>query len=144
MRRPDRKLRVNFVTAFDPLRREPELSRPDRPESAFHPPTDIYESGESMVVRVEIAGVTAEAVSVAVDESSGRLSISGNRTDSAPEPGRRFYVMEIASGPFVRVVQLPKPVRAEGATASYEDGLLVVRLPLRRDEPSPPRNVPIE
>jgi len=144
MRRPDRKLLINFVTTFDPLSREARLSRPDSSQSSFEPPTDLYETDDALVVRMEIAGMAADAISLSLDEGSGRLTISGNRSQTVTGSRRRFYSVEIASGPFARVVQLPRPVRAEDATAAYDNGFLLVRLPLRADQPRAPRSVPID
>ena len=102
VRRPDRKLLINFVTAFDPLTREARLNRPAGPGSAFEPPTDLYETDDALVVRMEIAGMTADAISLSLDESTGRLTISGSRSQAPDGSRRRFYSAEVAFGPFAR------------------------------------------
>lgn len=144
MRRTNRELRINLMGSLGPLSRVPHLVRENRTASAFEPPTDIYEVEGELVVRVEIAGMSADTIEVSLDEVNSRLAIAGHRYDPAPEPWRRFYAMEIASGPFRRVVQLPKAVRAEGSRANYDNGLLVVRLPLRNPVSGKPRSVPID
>lgn len=115
----------------------------ERSDQGFQPPTDIYETGDAIVVRVEIAGMSAEQISVSVDEASGRLLIAGRRNDPAGEEPRRYFNVEIECGEFARVVQLPRPVRASEAEASYDRGFLVVRLPLDTRGDSEPRTVPI-
>lgn len=118
--------------------------RARRSEKGFAPPTDIYETSEAIVVRVEIAGMSAEEINLALDESTGRLTIAGVRDDPAREEPRRYINVEIECGDFIRVVQLPRPVEAEGTKAAYDRGFLVVRLPKRTDSPGRSRRVPID
>jgi HSP20 family protein len=140
---PGRKLVVNFVTSKDPRGRGCVM-RSRRTEQGFQPPTDIYETSDSIVVRVEISGMTAEEISLALDDSTGRLTISGNRDDPAREEPRRYMNVEIECGEFSRVVQLPRRVKVDETTATYDRGFLVVRLPKRTEAVSEPRNVPID
>jgi HSP20 family protein len=57
--------------------------------------------------------------------------------------GRIYQQVEIETGPFRRVIELSADVNAEGAKATYEDGILRVELPLvERQEQS--RRVPVE
>src|SRR5215217_3678679 len=57
------------------------------------------------------------------------LILSGTRP---PEPGedRVYQQLEIEHGPFRRVVALGADVDADAASAAYEDGMLIVELPL--------------
>jgi len=137
-----RKLLINFVTNADPGGRE-RVMRSRGEEQGFQPPTDIYQTADAIVVRVEIAGMRAEEIDLSLDDNSGRLTISGVREDPAGEEPRRYVNVEIDCGEFVRTVQLPRPVLAESAQASYDRGFLVVRLPLRSEGQSRARNVPI-
>ena len=120
------------------------MIRSRRSEKGFQPPTDIYETCDAIVVRVEISGMSAEEINLALDESTGRLTICGNRDDPAREEPRRYMNVEIECGEFARVVQLPRPVKADETTATYDRGFLVVRLPKRTEAISEPRNVPID
>ena len=133
---------MNFVTNADPRARGGGL-QPERSEQGFGPPTDVYETADAVVVRVEIAGIGAEQISLSIDEGSGRLTIAGRREDPAGEQPRRYFNVEIECGEFLRVVQLPRPVVVEAAEATYDRGFLVVRLPIRPPGPGAPRNVPI-
>ncbi len=136
-----RRLLVNFVTNVDARGKSP--LRAERSDQGFQPPTDIYETTDAIGVRVEIAGMTAEQISLALDDSTGRLTISGRRDDPAAEEPRRYFNVEIECGEFARVVQLPRPVAIDQAEASYDRGFLVVRLPVRSQGPGEPRHVPI-
>ena len=67
--------------------------------------------------------------------------ISGERPVRETE-GRIYQQVEIASGPFRRIVELSVDVEADQAQATYEDGILRVELPVRL--PQGARQVPIE
>ncbi len=136
-----RRLLVNFVTNANPRGRVP--LRPERSPQGFQPPTDIYETAEALFVRMEIAGMTPEAIDLTIDEEAGRLTISGNRPDPAAGTPRRYFNVEIECGEFIRVVQLPRPVVVDEVEASYDRGFLLVRLPIRVQRAGEPRNVPI-
>lgn len=93
--------------------------------SVWSPPTDLFESEEALVVRVEIAGMKEEDFEVALENNV--LLIAGARSDS-PER-RAYHQMEIRFGKFATSVALPVPVDAEVARAKYKDGFLTVTLP---------------
>ncbi|MFO8078811.1 MAG: Hsp20/alpha crystallin family protein [Armatimonadota bacterium] len=137
-----RKLLVNFVANADPRGRG-SVMRSRGAEQGFQPPTDIYQTSDAIVVRVEIAGMSAEEIGLSLDESSGRLTISGVRDDPAGDEPRRYVNVEIDCGEFARTIQLPRPVDAEAAEAAYDRGFLVIRLPLRAQDEARSRNVPI-
>jgi HSP20 family protein len=93
--------------------------------SIWSPPTDGYETNESYVVRVEIAGMREEDFEIAIDNNV--LMISGSRPDF---PGRRAYhQMEIRFGKFSTAIGLPGPVDVDHARAEYKDGFLTISLP---------------
>jgi HSP20 family protein len=90
----------------------------------WRPPTDVYETGDAIVVKVEIAGMKEEELEVSLD---GRLlSIRGIRRDSGAK--LRYQQMEIQYGPFETDVEMPRTVDYDQLEASYENGFLVVRL----------------
>jgi len=93
--------------------------------SVWSPPTDLFESDDAIVVRVEIAGMREEDFEVALENNA--LVIGGARADL---PDRRaYYQMEIRFGKFSTSVALPAPVNEEAARAEYKDGFLTVTLP---------------
>jgi HSP20 family protein len=113
-----------------------------RPRTGFSPPVDVYYTDDpaTAVVNVEIAGADPDAMSL---EVHGReLVISGVRHPGRTE-GRLYQQLEIAHGPFRRVVALGADVDPERARASYDDGVLRVELPLLPREESV-RSVRIE
>lgn len=136
---------------FDRMRREMDeflgafLERPAfiRRSAGFSPRVDVYycsDPAPRAVVKAELAGVPLDAVHL---EISGReLVISGERAVQETE-GRVYQQLEVDSGPFRRVIELNADVDGENATATYDDGILRVELPLvERAEQA--RRVPID
>lgn len=112
-----------------------------RRTTGFSPNVDVYYCGEPQraVVKVDLAGVALSEVGI---EVGGRhVAIVGERAMQETE-GRVYQQVEIPSGPFRRVVELQVEVEADRATATYEDGVLQVELPLR-DPDQTTRRVPI-
>ena len=98
------------------------------------PPADVAQTDEDVIVRIELAGAAPGDVRVRATETE--LVVAGLRREPPGPRPRRIVRMEIAFGPFERVIPLPAPVRPEAATARLADGLLEVILPLA-DLPQP-------
>jgi HSP20 family protein len=92
----------------------------------WRPPTDIFETDENFIIKVEIAGMRDDDIEVALENNL--LLISGNRTD-IPEQRAYYHQMEIQSGKFEIAAEIPVPVDAEKAGAVYKDGFLTITLP---------------
>ena len=91
----------------------------------WSPPTDVYETDNDYVVRVEIAGMREEDFEITVENNF--LMISGSRPDVAER--RAYQQMEIRFGKFETVVGLPGPINLEASRADYKEGFLTVTLP---------------
>jgi HSP20 family protein len=112
-----------------------------RRSSGFSPNVDVYYCGEPQraIVKVDLAGV--ELSEVGIEVSGRHLAIVGERQLQETE-GRVYQQIEIPSGQFRRVVELQVEVDAERASATYEEGILRIELPLR-DPGETTRRVPI-
>jgi HSP20 family protein len=112
-----------------------------RRSSGFSPNIDVYYCGEPQraVVKVDLAGV--ELSEVGIEVCGRHLAIVGERPVQETE-GRVYQQVEIPSGPFRRVVEFQVEVDADGAKATYEDGMLRIELPLK-DPAETTRRVPI-
>ena len=111
-----------LLSDFSRLRMPLMLSK----ESVWRPLTDVYETEEEFIVRMEIAGMAAGDFSVSLD--SRILILKGVRRDTAPPGKRHFHKMEITVGPFERIVEIPPHVNIASAEAHYENGILLVRV----------------
>jgi HSP20 family protein len=91
------------------------------------PDVDIFETEKDVIVRVELAGVRGEDLSVTVD---GRvLKIRGVRRGFDQNDLQRLHQVEIATGPFERRIQIPVAFRQDPIAARLADGFLTVVMP---------------
>jgi HSP20 family protein len=106
---------------------------------SFRPAADFYETTQGLVLRLELAGVASEDVSLTL---TGReLVVRGRRRPPGPEGIRRFVHLEMAFGLFERSFTLPIPVDPQGVEASYVDGVLEVHLPRKGPQT---RSIPVK
>ena len=112
-----------------------------RSRGGFSPAVDVYYLGDPprAIVRADLAGIDPAQLEL---EIRGReLILSGTRPPESGED-RVYQQLEIEHGPFRRVVALGAEVDADAAKAVYEDGMLIVELPVAG--PADAHTVPIE
>ncbi len=95
--------------------------------SGFNPAAEVIKDGEDAVVRLEIPGVDVDR-DVKVELDAGRLVISGERRDEHAENTEGRTVREVRYGSFQRSFAVPAHVTADAITASYDAGVLSVRV----------------
>jgi HSP20 family protein len=100
----------------------------------WHPPTDVYETETSVVVRVEVGGLGEGEFEIRLEGHT--LAISGERRDLAAK--LTYHQLEMRYGPFLTAVRLSQPIDENGIEATYRDGILQVILPRAQ-----PRRVPV-
>jgi HSP20 family protein len=93
--------------------------------TVWNPPTDVYETDENLVIKVEVAGMRDEDIEVAVEKNM--LLISGSRPDQNER--RAYHQMEIMFGRFEIAIQLQVLINVDNAFAEYKDGLLTILFP---------------
>jgi HSP20 family protein len=93
--------------------------------SVWTPPTDVYETESSLIVKVEVAGMREEDFEVVVEEQI--LLIHGVRSDQNER--RAYHQMEIRSGKFEIAIGLPSGVNVDEASAEYTLGFLILIFP---------------
>lgn len=95
--------------------------------TGFTPAAEIVKDGEDAVVRLELPGVdVAKDVTVEVDR--GHLVIHGERRDERTEEQQNRTLREVRYGSFRRSFKLPAHVTSEAVSASYDAGVLTVRV----------------
>lgn len=104
----------------------PTVARPE-----WRPPSDLFETDEEWVVKVEMAGLAEEDFEILLYED--RLIIKGYRPWSPARAEERFHIAEIRHGPFEVEVPVLGPIQRENISAQYERGMLRVSLPKLRD-----------
>ncbi len=117
------------------IRQRPPLSPswtrwPTFAEPEWQPPCDVYETDREWIVQVDVAGVDEREVEVVLYEDG--LLVEGTRAwrrPGAEDEALRVYAAEIRYGPFRLARALPPGLARDAATATYERGVLLVRVP---------------
>ncbi len=91
----------------------------------FLPPIDVFHDDEKVIVRVEVPGVKKEDLDVHIE--GDLLTISGKKEHVA---SRNYHQIESRCGTFSRAVTVPHTVDRDRISASYENGVLTLTLPL--------------
>ena len=99
--------------------------------AAWLPAVDLCESGACVTVSVELPGVRAEQIEVAL--TNEELRVRGRKRKGAPRGVISHLCSERSFGPFARTILLRWPVRKDAATAELKDGVLTIRLPKLED-----------
>jgi HSP20 family protein len=107
----------------------------------YRPEVDVYraEDPPALIVLVELPGV--DPAEVQLIASPQALLIAGER--GRPKDCGHYQQMEIDYGPFQRQVTLAEDVDPEEVTATYDRGILTVRLPIA-PKPAPRESVAIK
>jgi HSP20 family protein len=94
---------------------------------AVTPAADVYETGNELVVELEVPGFDEQDLRVAVTDHT--LTISGERTDEKSKSEQALRVRERLEAHFERRFQLPPEADADHVTAEYGKGLLTLHVP---------------
>jgi HSP20 family protein len=92
------------------------------------PPVNVEETRDQLVLTAELPGMKHDQVEIELENNV--LTIRGSREERR-EAGeeRRYHVWERRTGSFQRSFSLPRTVRADAITASFQDGILTVTMP---------------
>ena len=130
---------MGMLTTWHPLRElarvQEEMNRAFGDERLFRagesvgwtPPCDIYEDGEEIVVRAELAGVEPRDVEIRFE--NGVLTLKGERKLELEEKRENYHRIELSYGTFTRGFSLPASIDAEKIRAESKHGVLLVHLP---------------
>lgn len=91
------------------------------------PPCDIYEDGEEIVVRAELAGVEPKDVEIRFE--NGVLTLKGERKLEKEDKRENYHRVELSYGTFTRAFTLPASIDADEIRAESKHGVLMLHLP---------------
>jgi HSP20 family protein len=111
-----------------------------REESPAFLPVDIERSDDALLIRASVPGFRPEDVEVTVD--NGVLTIDARHTQEDERREGRFLRRERFVGRLYRQIALGEGLRAEEAQASFENGVLTIRIPMA--ERPEPRKIPVQ
>ena len=102
-------------------------------------PMDLYRAGDHYVLHADLPGVDPGSVDIGVDNNT--LTIKAERTARSAEDVQ-WIASERFTGTYLRQLSLGEGVDTEHISASYENGVLTVPIPVA--DKAKPRRVPIE
>ena len=106
----------------------------------WSPPVDIYETGDGIVLKVELPGVNKDDVSVEVKDNV--LTLKGERLLDPKIKDEHYYRKERSFGKFNRSFSLQETIKPDLIKASFKDGVLTVAIP--RPEEEKPKQVTVD
>lgn len=104
------------------------------------PAMDLVETDDHFVLRADLPGLGEDDVKLEVEDRV--LTVSGERKAEHEDKGEGYYRLERAAGAFSRTLTLPEGVDADAIQASFDKGVLEVRIP--KPEERKPRRVAIQ
>ena len=124
----------DLVTAHDNLNRMFEVNvtaggHRDLQSSrgAWSPVVDLYDRGNSLVLRAELPGLERE--DIALELRDRMLVLSGQRRFTREVKDEQYHRIERSYGKFYRTFTMPYEVNREQVEATYRNGVLEVVLP---------------
>lgn len=93
---------------------------------------DVYQSGDSLVVKSTIAGVKGEDLDITLNNDV--ITIRGRRTQADKIKTEDYFYQECYWGGFSRSIVLPVEVKPDEAEASLKNGVLTIVLPKVKTE----------
>ena len=105
----------------------------------WYPAMDLVETEDHFVLRADLPGIPEEDVKLELEDNV--LTVAGDRKAEHEAKGEGFYRVERATGTFSRSLTLPEGIDPEGVRASFDRGVLEVRIP--KPEERKPRRIQI-
>lgn len=90
-------------------------------------PVDMFQTGDDVVIRALIAGVSPEDLDIAITRDM--VTIKGLREEMQEAGDDDYFHRELFWGSFTRTILLPEEVLIDQADAQEKHGLLEIRLP---------------
>jgi HSP20 family protein len=104
------------------------------------PPTESFLDGNEYVIRLDLPGINPKEIEVTV--SGDVVTVRGSRGHHDKQASWDVIHCELAHGDFERKVRLPQGIRTEDIKASYNHGVLELRMPAPKEAAG--RKVPIQ
>jgi len=95
------------------------------------PAVDVFDRNGSLIVKADVPGMTAKDIEVNVTEDG--ITISGERSEEKEVKEKDYYRSERSYGRFTRQLPLPAGADRDKAQATFKDGVLEIRFPLKEE-----------
>jgi HSP20 family protein len=120
----------------------PSIFRRGRMTRTWTPQIDVLEKEGNLVVRADLPGISRDDLEVEV--TGNMLTLRGERRHEEEQQDEGYYRAERSYGSFVRSIPLPEGVETDDVKASFNEGVLEIRIPVPRQVTAQSRRVQIE
>ncbi|EFF73710.1 Hsp20/alpha crystallin family protein [Achromobacter dolens] len=108
----------------------------------FQPRMDVIDDGDALRIVAELPGLSRE--DVVLEAVEDMLVLTGEKRIELKSNEKGCYRVERAFGKFQRAIPLPSGVDLERAEASFDNGMLTVRVPKAATEAAATRRIEIK
>jgi HSP20 family protein len=106
------------------------LTNPFTKAQEYFPKCDLYEESGRLVIEIEIPGLNKDEVKISINEQI--LTVTGEFQSLVPS--RKYYIKERANHRFKKELTLPFPVLLANSSSVLNNGILVINMPINREE----------
>ena len=92
----------------------------------WYPSADVYQTPTGWLVKVELAGVSAEDIEI--DIQGNELYIAGTRRDKSCAAGVSYHQLEITYSRFEKTLKFPASIEGAKIEHNFDNGLLIIHL----------------
>jgi HSP20 family protein len=116
-----------------------DLGKDQETFAAWYPATDIYETKDDYVFRLEVPGLAKDDINVELNNNT--LTIKGEKKESKEVKKEDYHRVESFIGTFSRSYTLPRNVDSKKIKANMKDGILELHIP--KAEEAKPKSISI-
>ena len=144
-------VREDFFDPFLSFRREVDrmfdsfldgINRPVAGWTGITPALDVSDNEKELVITAEVPGVSEEDVDVTLSDDV--LTIKGEKKAENEQKNGDFSYVERRYGAFSRSLRLPFEVKDEAVDATYDKGVLTIRIPKPIEAQSQVRRIEVK
>ncbi len=110
------------------------------PQAVWRPRMDLIETEDAYRLHLDMPGMSKDDLTISY--KNDELVVSGERESSHLDENEEFVRVERSFGHFRRAFTLPQTVDAENIDATYDSGVLTIRVP--KTEAVKPRQIEIQ
>jgi HSP20 family protein len=114
-------------------------SYPENSTTATYPLINVYDDSENIVVSAELPGMAKEKINISFADNA--LTISGKLDPSVESQKMSVIRQERSKGNFEKVVRLPSKILTDKIDASFNNGILMIKLP--KAEEAKPKTITV-
>ena len=114
----------------------------DQTDFDFHPDAELHDDGAVTTIRVELPGVDADDVTI--EATDDMIEVSGEKANESDVGDGDRYVSERSFGAFYRAFSLPYSIDTAKVEATFDKGVLTIRIPAPAETSSPSQKIAIK